>query len=65
MELYTRSEAAAQLGITVRKLDQLKAQRRIGIYQSCPGGKVLFSQAHIDKYLQRIEKTPTPPTKAR
>lgn len=65
MELYNRQQAAKYLGITVRKLDELKAQRRIGYYQACPGGKVQFSQAHLDKYLQRIEKQPTPPTRAR
>lgn len=30
MELYSRSEAAAMLGITVRKLDELRARRLIG-----------------------------------
>ena len=33
MELYSRSEAAAMLGITVRKLDELRARRLIGYYQ--------------------------------
>ena len=37
MELYSRSEAAAMLGITVRKLDELRARRLIGYYQRCPG----------------------------
>ena len=39
MELYSRSEAAAMLGITVRKLDELRARRLIGYYQRCPGGE--------------------------
>lgn len=30
MELFTRSQAAEMLGITVRKLDELRAQRRFG-----------------------------------
>ena len=30
------------LGITVRKLDELRARRLIGYYQRCPGGKVQF-----------------------
>ena len=59
MELYSRSEAAAMLGITVRKLDELRARRLIGYYQRCPGGKVQFSMAHLEKYLQRIEKLPS------
>ncbi len=42
MELYSRSEAAAMLGITVRKLDELRARRLIGYYQRCPGGKYSF-----------------------
>ena len=46
MELYSRSQAAAMLGITVRKLDMLRANRLIGYYQPYPGGKVQFSQAH-------------------
>lgn len=65
MELYSRSEAAAMLGITVRKLDELRARRLIGYYQRCPGGKVQFSMAHLEKYLQRIEKSPRPVTKSR
>lgn len=60
MELYTRSQAAAMLGITVRKLDEIRSQRLIGYYQSCRGGKVQFSEAHLEKYLQRIEKSPRP-----
>ena len=32
MELYSRSEAAAMLGITVRKLDELRARRLIVPY---------------------------------
>ncbi len=65
MDLYSRSEAAAMLGITVRKLDELRARRLIGYYQRCPGGKVQFSMAHSEKYLQRIEKSPRPVTKSR
>ena len=65
MDLYSRSEAAAMLGITVRKLDELRARRLIGYYQRCPGGKVQFSMAHLEKYLQRIEKSPRPVTKSR
>ena len=65
MELYTRSEAAALLGVTVRKLDEIRAKRLIGYYQSCPGGKVQFSKTHLEKYLQRIEKSPRPVTKSR
>ena len=65
MELYSRSEAAAMLGITVRKLDELRARRLIGYYQRCTCGKVQFSMAHLEKYLQRIEKSPRPVTKSR
>ena len=32
LELYSRSQAAAMLGITVRKLDMLRANRLIGYY---------------------------------
>lgn len=65
LELYSRSQAAAMLGITVRKLDMLRANRLIGYYQPYPGGKVQFSQDHIEKYLQRIEKPPRAITKSR
>ena len=65
LELYSRSQAAAMLGITVRKLDMLRANRLIGYYKPYPGGKVQFSQAHIEKYLQRIEKPPRAITKSR
>lgn len=65
LELYSRSQAAAMLGITVRKLDMLRVNRLIGYYQPYPGGKVQFSQAHIEKYLQRIEKPPRAITKSR
>ena len=65
LELYSRSQAAAMLGITVRKLDMLRANRLIGYHQPYPGGKVQFSQAHIEKYLQRIEKPPRAITKSR
>lgn len=65
LELYSRSQAAAMLGITVRKLDMLRTNRLIGYYQPYPGGKVQFSQAHIEKYLQRIEKPPRAITKSR
>ena len=51
MELYSRSEAAAMLGITVRKLDELRARRLIGYYQRCPGGKVQFSYGSLGKVI--------------
>jgi len=65
LELYWRSQAAAMLGMTVGKLDRLRANRLIGLYQAYPGGKVQFSQDHIEKYLQRIEKPPRAITKSR
>ena len=42
MELYSRSEAAAMLGITVRKLDELRARRLIGYYNAARAGKYSF-----------------------
>ena len=55
MELFNRREAAKMLGIGVRSLDKLRTKRVIAYYQAVPGGKVYFSQAHIDKYLERVE----------
>ena len=59
MELYSRSEAAAMLGITVRKLDELRARRLIGYYQRCPGGKVQFSMAHCNASRSHQDQLPS------
>ncbi len=42
MELLTRKEAAAELGISVNTLDKLREERKIGFYQTCYGGRVRF-----------------------
>ena len=32
--------------------------KKIGYYQSCPGGKVQFTRKHIEQYWERIESEP-------
>ena len=56
MELLTRKETAKILGISLKTLDTLREDKRIGYYQACPGCKVMFTQAHIDKYLKKSER---------
>ena len=58
MEYYTRKETAAILGVSLTTLDNMRKSRRIGFYQSMPGGKLLFSKRHIEQYWDRIEKEP-------
>lgn len=58
VELLTRKEAAAELGISVNTLDKLREERKIGFYQTCYGGRVRFSRAHLEKYIEKIEKPP-------
>lgn len=55
MTLYSRKEAAAILGVSMTTLDKMREDRKIGYLQARPGGKVQFTQSHIDKYFQRIE----------
>lgn len=35
-----------------------KKMKNLGYLQARPGGKVQFTQSHIDKYFQRIEQEP-------
>ena len=58
MEMYNRQEAAAILGISLNTLDKLREDKKIGYYQSCPGGKVQFTRRHIEQYWKRIESQP-------
>lgn len=48
MEMYNRQEAAAILGISLNTLDKLREDKKIGYYQSCPGGKVQFTRRHVE-----------------
>ena len=58
MTLYSRKEAAAILGVSMTTLDKMREDHKIGYLQARPGGKVQFTQSHIDKYFQRIEQEP-------
>ena len=54
LDVYKRQE----LGISVNTLDKLREERKIGFYQTCYGGRVRFSRAHLEKYIEKIEKPP-------
>ena len=49
-------QTAKMLGVSLSTLDNLRQERKIGYYQKYPGCKVQFTQAHIDKYLKRVER---------
>ena len=56
MKLYSRIEAANLLGIGLTTLDKLRKEGKIGYYQATPGGKVQFTRAQLDSYLERAER---------
>jgi excisionase family DNA binding protein len=58
MELFNRRETAAILGVSLTTLDKMRENKKIGYYQSCPGGKVQFTRKHIEQYWERIESSP-------
>ena len=58
MRLYSREETAKKLGIGLSTPDRLRAEGKIGFYQKRPNCKVPFTQAHIDRYLERVEQMP-------
>ena len=56
MEMFSRKGTAKILGISLKTLDALREDKRIGYYQVRPGCKVQFTQAQIDKYLKKSER---------
>jgi hypothetical protein len=48
---YTKAETAAILNLSMRTLDRLKAEGRIGFRQHARRGKVIFTQRNIDDFL--------------
>ena len=58
MRLYSRAETAKKLGIGLATLDRLRADGKIGFYQQRPNCKVQFTQVHIDRYLEHVERAP-------
>ena len=56
MEMFSRKETAKILGISLKTLDALREDKRIGYYHVRPGCKVQFTQAQIDKYLKKSER---------
>lgn len=56
MEMFSRKETTEILGISLKTLDALREDKRIGYYQVHPGCKVQFTQAQIDKYLKKSER---------
>lgn len=53
MDLLTRKEAAARLGIALSTLDVERSCGRLAYIQRKPGGKVWISEAAIADYLAR------------
>ena len=53
MELLTRKEAAARLGIALSTLDVERSCGHLAYIQRKPGGKVWISEAAIADYLAR------------
>ena len=58
MKLYSRMEAAEMLGIGLTTLDKLRKRGKIGYYQAVAGGKVQFTDAQLEAYLERAERRP-------
>ena len=54
--MFSRKETAKILGISLKTLDALREDKRIGYYQMRPGSKVQFTQAQIDMYLRESER---------
>ena len=54
--MFSRKETAKILGISLKTLDALREDKRIGYYQVRPGCIVQFTQAQIDKYLKKSER---------
>lgn len=53
MELLTRKEAAARLGISLMTLDSERKSRQLAYIQRKPGGKVWITDEAIAEYLAR------------
>lgn len=60
MTLFTRNEAAQQLGVSTATLDLIRATGQIGYIQHRPGAKVWFRQSDLDTFLARSTHPPTP-----
>ncbi len=50
-KLYSRIEAAQQLGIGLRSLDRAKAKGMISFYQETENGRILFPEAALRQYV--------------
>lgn len=53
MELLTRKEAAARLGMAISTLDMERSCGQLAYIQRKPGGKVWISETAIADYLAR------------
>ena len=54
MPYLTRTQAMEYLHIKNKKMWQLTKARKIPFYQDTPGGKMLFAQADLDRYLDSL-----------
>lgn len=64
MSYLTRQQAMDYLGIKNAKMWRLTTQRKIPFYQDGPNGKMLFSQADLDRYMESIKVAAAPPVSA-
>lgn len=53
MNLFTRKEAAQQLGISTSVLDEIRMAGQIGYVQRKANCRVFFRQSDLDTYLAR------------
>jgi excisionase family DNA binding protein len=53
---FTRPEAARRLGISVPTLDRELARKRIECYQPYPYGRVTFSEAQLQAYIEKCRR---------
>jgi hypothetical protein len=55
--VYSESEAAKALGLTVHTLRRIRRQGLIGFARTSPR-RIIFFQRHLDEYLKSTEVTP-------
>lgn len=63
MNLLTRQQAMEYLHISSKKMWQLTRDRKISFHQDCPNGKMLFSEADLERYVEST-KVSAPVVKA-
>lgn len=57
MPYLTRKQAMERLHVCNKKMWQLTTARKIPFYQDTPGGKMLFLDSDLDRYMESIRVT--------